>query len=169
MFNGRFYGDTDRHYTCTANDGKCLVDYVIGSTQLFNYCTDFYNGSEDFPDHFLLWCRLTFQSTTDHNENMNQSTLIRSCSDKWKKSCVNRFIDTFSHLFPKAFSSNITVANCIEKIKEFNALHCSVLYKQTGMSMNRRSGSIQVNTTQLDWWDYECSRTKRGKYINNYI
>ena len=30
IFNGRLHGDTDGHYTCTANDGKSLVDYVIG-------------------------------------------------------------------------------------------------------------------------------------------
>ena len=39
IFNGRLHGDTDGHYTCTANDGKSLVDYVIGSTHLFNFCT----------------------------------------------------------------------------------------------------------------------------------
>ena len=52
IFNGILHGDTDGHYTYTANDGKNLVDCVIGSTQLFNFCTDFFTESEDFPDHF---------------------------------------------------------------------------------------------------------------------
>ena len=114
--------------------------------------------SEDFSDHFPVWCRLTFQSSTGYDENMNQSTLNKSCSYKWKGSCSNTFIESFSHLFPK-FSSNLTSANCIDTLEEFNAL-----YKQAGMSMKRRSGSIQVNTTQPDWWEDECSRTKRVKY-----
>ena len=126
---------------------------MIGSTQLFNCCTDFYIESEDFSDHFPVCCRLTFQSTKGYDETMNQSTLNNSY--KWKESRVNTFIEIFSHLFPK-FSSNLTAANCIEKLEEFNAL-----YKQ---AMKRRSGSIQVNTTQPDWWDDECSRTKRAKY-----
>ena len=88
---------------------------------------------------------------------MNQSALNISCSYKWKESCANTFIESFSHLFPK-FSSNLTSANCIDKLEEFNAL-----YKHVGMSMKRRSGSIPVNTTQPDWWDDECSRTKRAK------
>ena len=140
IFNGRLHGDTDGHYRCTANDDKSLVDYVIGSTQLFNCCTDFYIESEDFSDHFPVCCRLTFQSTKGYDETMNQSTLNNSY--KWKESRVNTFIEIFSHLFPK-FSSNLTAANCIEKLQEFNAL-----YKQGGMSMKRRSGSIQVHTTQ---------------------
>ena len=36
--------------------------------------------------------------------------------------------------------ARLNAANCIEKLEEFN-----VLYKQAGMSINRRSGSIQVN------------------------
>ena len=71
IVNGRLHGDTDGHYTCTANDGKSLVDYVIGSTQLFNYCTDFNIESEDFSDHFPVCCRLTFQSTKGYDETMN--------------------------------------------------------------------------------------------------
>ena len=133
-----------------ANDDKSLVDYVIGSTQLFNCCTDFYIESEDFSDHFPLCCRLTFQSTTGYDETMNQSAL--NSSYKWKESRVNTFIESCSHLLLK-FSSNLTAANCIEKLQEFNAL-----YKQGDMSMKRRSRSIQVNTTQPDWWDDECSR-----------
>ena len=70
----------------------------------------------------------------------------------------NTFIESFSHLFPK-LSSNLTAENCIEKPEEINSL-----YKQAGMSMKRRSGSIQVNTTQPDWWNDECIRTKRAKY-----
>jgi len=155
IFNGRLYGDTDGHCTCTANDGKSLADYVIGLTELFNCCTDFYFESEDFSDHFPACCRLTFQCTAGYDETMNQSTLNRSCSYKWKESCVNTFIESFSHLFPR-FSSNLIAANCIEKLEEFNAL-----YKQAGMSM---PGSIQVNTTQPDWWDDECSWTKRTNY-----
>ena len=37
IVNGRLQGVTD----------------VIGSTQLFNYCTDYYIESEDFSDHFI--------------------------------------------------------------------------------------------------------------------
>ena len=105
-----------------------------------------------------MCCRLTFQSNTKHDDNINQSNLKKSCSYKWKDSCENTFIESFSRLFQQ-FNSNLTAGNSIEKIGDLN-----LLYKQAGISMKRRSGPIQVNYTQPDWWDDECLRAKRAKY-----
>lgn len=48
-------------YTCTAKEGKSMVDYVIASSELFKYVADVYIGEEDSSDHFLVCCRFLFQ------------------------------------------------------------------------------------------------------------
>ncbi|MCG7879744.1 MAG: endonuclease/exonuclease/phosphatase family protein [Candidatus Thiodiazotropha endolucinida] len=39
IFNGRLHQDQKGHFTCIANDGASIVDYMVGSTCLFNICS----------------------------------------------------------------------------------------------------------------------------------
>ena len=39
IFNGRLHQDREGEYTCIANEGASVVDYMIASTCLFNICS----------------------------------------------------------------------------------------------------------------------------------
>ena len=56
FLNGRFSGDRCGEFTCFLNDGASVVDYMIASSVLFKYITDFKVLSRDDSDHFPITC-----------------------------------------------------------------------------------------------------------------
>ena len=54
MLNGRLFDDVDGNITCTANEGRSLVDYIIASTSLFDKFSHFCIDTHDFLITFLL-------------------------------------------------------------------------------------------------------------------
>jgi len=54
FLNGRFSGDRCGEFTCFSNDGTSVVDYMIASSMLFKYITDFKVLNIDESDHFPI-------------------------------------------------------------------------------------------------------------------
>ena len=51
IVNGRTENDTSGNFTCVANEGKSVVDYVIASSVLFDSIADMSVDEHDFSDH----------------------------------------------------------------------------------------------------------------------
>ena len=58
MLNGRLFDDIEGNITCTANDGRSIVDYIIASSNLFELFSTFAVDNYDVSDHFPLKCSL---------------------------------------------------------------------------------------------------------------
>ena len=52
FLNGRFIDDVEGNFTCFANRGASVVDYIIASTPLFKYIDSFEVDATDVSDHF---------------------------------------------------------------------------------------------------------------------
>ena len=52
MFNGRIPGDLNGEFTCTANEGTSIVDYMLASTEFFQYVSHFSVEERDESVHF---------------------------------------------------------------------------------------------------------------------
>ena len=59
ILNGRLFGDKDGNFTCLANNGTSLVDYMIPSTTLFSKFTNCAVDDFDISDHLPIFCTLT--------------------------------------------------------------------------------------------------------------
>ena len=62
ILNGRFPGDIEGETTCVANEGSSVVDYIIASSNLFQFITDFEVPDRSESVHFLICCSLKFDS-----------------------------------------------------------------------------------------------------------
>ena len=58
MLNGRFSGDAKGHFTCIANNGASIVDYMKCSSSLFQYVKDFCVMEYDYSVHFPIKCTM---------------------------------------------------------------------------------------------------------------
>ena len=61
ILNGRFSNDINGEYTCNANDGVSVVDYIAASTDLFPYISNFEVLDIDESDHFPITCTLSLK------------------------------------------------------------------------------------------------------------
>lgn len=156
IFNGRLFVDVDGNFTCTANDGKSVVDYILGSASLFEWVSDFYISEEDFSDHFPVCCSLSFKmgynNASDNIHVRDNANLRQSTSYKWNNDFKDSFMNTFSRLFTN-FSRSVSELNVINKLPEFSSL-----YKQAGAKMRTRCNRSlsRDSPVQPDWWDAEC-------------
>ena len=82
ILNGRLFGDKDGNFTCFANNGASVVDYMIASSSLFRYISDFKISDKDNSDHFPLICQLCFEST---QTNYSTSNIYDSNARLWQK------------------------------------------------------------------------------------
>ena len=71
MANGRLFDDKDGKFTCTANEGRSVVDYFLLSSPVFKHVSYFTVGGEDFSDHFPLRCNMSFRSQRRVNNDTN--------------------------------------------------------------------------------------------------
>ena len=60
LLNGRLHDDFSGNFTCTANNGKSVVDYHIASSEMFPFITYFTVVDKDESDHFPTQSRLSF-------------------------------------------------------------------------------------------------------------
>ena len=77
ILNGRLFNDLDGNYTCFANNGTSVVDYMIASTTLFSKFTNFGVDNFDTSDHMPIYCTLTLnveQYTFDNTHRQTQGS-----------------------------------------------------------------------------------------------
>ena len=100
VLNGRLFDDTNGEITCVANNGSSVVDYMLASTSLFDSFSEFRVGSDDFSDHFPLYCTISLpnmnlQDSEPFDANANQNNWARF---KWKEYHKDVFTQFFSTL-----------------------------------------------------------------------
>ena len=94
--NGWLFKDIEGNFTCTANNGASIVDYMIASTQLFQYFTDFGIGELDQSDHFPLFCCIHLKfNTQDSNASHTQDDLKTRAKFKLKLEFKTSYMTKF--------------------------------------------------------------------------
>ena len=157
------------NYTCTANNGCSVVDYIIASSELFPEVEDFYVGVLDISDHFPVICLLnilrdeTSVMGQANNQNLGE-TLHAYESYVWEPQKKHEFCDSVGTLF-RQFESSISDDNIAESHTRFidmiyEAGKC--LRKTTCSSKGTKRKSS--HSQQPEWWDEECDKLKTDKY-----
>ena len=164
ILNGRF-DDTRGDFTCTANNGSSVVDYIAISTELFPRVLNFTVGDLDISDHFPIECTLNLLKA---NTNEAESETVEDEAGqlhprvvyKWKERYKQVFVERFNRLF-QLFLANVTNENIGESHVQF----IEVL-QEAGQQM-RASGKNRPNhtvvNTQPAWWDSDCAEAKCRK------
>ena len=88
--------DREGEYTCIANEGASVVDYMIASTCLFNICSFFEAGERTESVHFPIICELGKSGHTIEASNLNvndQPNAGQTFSRfKWNEEKKNTFL-----------------------------------------------------------------------------
>ena len=103
ILNGRLFNDLDGNYTCFANNGTSVVDYIIASTTLFSKFTNFGVDNFDISDHMPIYCTLTLnveQHTFDNTHRQTQGNESYAYEKyKWKHEYKDAFLVKFRESF----------------------------------------------------------------------
>ena len=120
MANGRLFDDKDGKFTCTANEGRSVVDYFLLSSPVFKHVSYFTVGGEDFSDHFPVRCNMSFRS----QRRVNNDTKLPDwtyTTFKWNETHTDSFVEKLTSLYA-AFSTAVTENNVIHKLSEFTSI-----------------------------------------------
>ena len=99
--NGRLFNDTEGNFTCIANEGASIVDYMIASTHLFQFITVGIDDM-DWYVHLLLFCKLNFTLNEKNNHSLKSHVHLETWRKfKWKLELKEAYIDTFRDNFSK--------------------------------------------------------------------
>jgi len=163
FFNGRLFSDKNGEFTCFANNGASVVDYMIASTTLFKHVTDFAVANHAFSVHCPISCKFSFtlDQTTNQlpeNEDLNQWQRM-----KWKNDYKEKFLTKFNQLYGQFENSLINNDNSV--VSMLHNFTDMILTSGTCMMINNKR-RIQKLRTQPPWWNKECTRLKNMKYNN---
>ena len=165
VLNGRLFDDTNGEITCVANNGSSVVDYMLASTSLFDSFSEFKVGSDDFSDHFPLYCTISLpninlQDSEPFDANANQNNWARF---KWKENYKDEFMQLFSTLFTN-FKEKISTEN--EPTSSYLSEFIDLIQK-AGKCLKTKYNQTEKRKKQLPWWDKECETAKSYKYSFN--
>ena len=163
IFNGRLHQDQEGEFTCTANEGASVVDYIIASTCLFNICSFFEIGERTESVHFPVICEFGHAS---HNIDASNLHIHESPNEgqfflrfKWSEEKKNNFMYQFRNEMFTFFS--VFTASLLHGID--SALQSIIdLYQTCASSMLVRKNKSQ-NKSQPQWWDNQCQELKKDK------
>ena len=97
ILNGRTPGDKCGNFTCIANNGSSLVDYMICSTDLFKHVSNFQVLENDLTVHFPIQC--TMLLSTCSNVVLNHSSNVIEWEQyRWKSIHAENFKSNFLEL-----------------------------------------------------------------------
>ena len=162
VLNGRLFDDTNGEITCVANNGSSVVDYMLESTSLFDSFSEFKVGSDDFSDHFPLYCtvslpNINLQDSEPFVANANQNNWARF---KWKENYKDEFMQLFSTLFT-TFKDKISTEN--EPTSSYLSEFIDLIQK-AGKCLKTKYNQTEKRKKQPPWWDKECETAKSYKY-----
>ncbi len=69
VLNGRLFGDKNGEFTCFANGGASVVDYMISSSAIFDHISNFGVGDCMFSVHCPMYCNFTFKCNANENDD----------------------------------------------------------------------------------------------------
>ena len=166
MLNGRLFDDVDGNITCTANEGRSLVDYIIASTSLFDKFSHFCIDTHDFSDHFPVTCTLVLQQShweEFHNESDNDTETYIWNKYKWKETrkrdSLEKFRVKFAHFKNRVQIGQNDIAQVLQSFVQ--------VFQQAGgqmkIKLSNKNFKEQVKR-QPEWWDQSCSLQKSKKF-----
>ena len=94
VLNGRLFDDLPGKFTCTANNGTSIVDYVVASSCLFKFFTSFGVHVVDWSVHFPLYCNIAVSCNAPVRDQPNE-ILSPWYNYKWKPESREEYIDHF--------------------------------------------------------------------------
>ena len=159
--NGHLFNDTEGNFTCIANDGASIVDYMIAATHLFQFFTDFGINDMDWSVHFPLFCKINFTLNEKNNHSLKSNVHLETWHKfKWKPELKEAYIDTFHETFSKLEAElNIRPQN---SLFTFLPKFINIVKLSAGRMVNRKREKIFVS--QPSWFDKECLLAKRGTF-----
>ena len=161
ILNGRLFGDKEGHFTCFANNGTSVVDYMIASTTLFPKNTHFKVDDFDISDHLPIFCKLTLYER-QRNETVNDTQdneIIAWEKYKWNPEKKDVFLAKFRdnvRIFQNNFENEDV--SLVSLLPEF--IH---VLQKSAENMKYRTKQHKIVTSQPEWWDTECEQAKRIK------
>ena len=105
ILNGRLFKDQHGEFTCFANNGRSVVDYVIASTKFFPLFTDFGVSNYLLSIHCPVYCTLTLKMKQMQQITSEENSLTFWNKIKWNESLKDHFLIKFRELFV-AFQEN---------------------------------------------------------------
>ena len=161
MFNGRIPGDLNGEFTCTANEGTSIVDYMLASTEFFQYVSHFSVEELDESVHFPLKCSLVFPSVPIVNIAVaNVScTVCDYVRCRWKAEQSDTFAD-------RVLESLKTVYRelCDRIDNNVNdAVECLLCVFYNSADHMKCHPCRYVQKSQPDWWEEQCDLLKSKK------
>ena len=165
MLNGRLFNDNDGNFTCFANNGTSVVDYMIASTTLFPKFTNFGIDNFDISDHMPIYCTLTLNvephMLTDNTYRQAQGNESNAYEKyRWKQEhkdvFLNKFRENFQN-FQQHFRNH--EISTVDLLPDFIRL-----FQNSAENMKcRQNNKTKVN--QPEWWDRDCERAKKEEYF----
>ena len=89
MLNGRLFDDIEGNITCTANDGRSIVDYIIASSNLFELFSTFAVDNYEWKTNLItdmLFIRI--MSSTDKESIVAISKYLVSALS-YRNTCIS--------------------------------------------------------------------------------
>ncbi|XP_077986167.1 uncharacterized protein LOC144440655 [Glandiceps talaboti] len=163
MLNGRKEGTGKGEFTCIANEGRSVVDYVIVSEEIFSNVNSFVVPTRDESDHFPICCSFTVKVNFIRKTHAVPITNFRWCNEllheyQEKLSC-NENVQLMYHLTSNDVNINEAVTGMTNILK--NAAG-NMLKENKGKNQGTRSGQV--------WFDAECklAKTKRLRALRRF-
>ena len=192
ILNGRKQGRESNEFTCITSNGQSVVDYILCSSELYDYIDSFSVVIDDFTqiglDHFPVMCTLHLKNCLITNmykvENIDNDVKENVLKFRWRDECKEHFCKLMTDddsINQFAIYDSLCDKNEIDRAIE---LLENVLY--------RASECMQVKTCVkktprhgkcVPWWDQDLfllkskrngylrlfRSTKNVTYINAYI
>ena len=160
VFNGRLFNDGEGEYTCLANDGASVVDYMIASSALFCNVTNFGVDDYCFGAHFPLYCEFQFvynlqMPVIDVFEsdslNVNLSRIY------WKNEKKDEFLQNFNTELNNIHIGDVPTSSITALPQLMSA------FRKAAKCMVNLGNKNVKDSKQPLWWKSSCRNSKKRK------
>lgn len=165
--NGRHVNDQNGEYTFVRDGGCSVIDYMIVSSDMYNWVPEFYVHSLDFSCHFPLVCKVDLVNSGEDQNIIEQRhfKLNKIIGYRWNAETKEQFI------------RNLNSSMCCDELRrQICGTHDRTMDEQMGLFENaiHTSGKFMMYVRggrfgrrvkkQPRWWDKECDTAKYTKY-----
>ena len=161
LLNGRLFHDKRGEFTCFANNGASVVDYMIASTDLFKLVKKFCVSDIIYSVHCLLRCTLVLPLKEIETLNVQMSNVLHDYDqitlNKYNQtSFVQKVKDKFV-----SFASKLETRTAFSLISEFLNLFKSI---DVVNRKHKKRTKLRYRSCHANWWNSKCAVAKHRKY-----
>ena len=160
VLNGRLFNDIQGEFTCFVNNGASVVGYMIASTNLFPYFSDFGVSDILFSIHCPVYCTLKLERHCVQSDSVPGEKLKSWEKIKWNESMKGDFLERFRNIFNNfgiTFENSGTSA--IDKLSAFIRM-----FQDEAVNMKCKNRTRNFANKQSPWWNSDCDQAKKVKY-----